>query len=336
MRQETLRRYISFVLLLILVTVFSLTSDSFFTSANILNMLRECSIIGILAVGVCMVMITGGNDLSCGALLGLNAMLISRLLYVNEVSIGVALLAALAVSICAGMFNGFLVAHLRMPDFIATLSSNFIFSGLILVVSIRTKTGMITTKTLDDPVIKMLGGSLEIGLFYSTIAFIVVAIIGQTILKCTKMGVHNYAIGANRVSAELSGIDFVKVKYKSFIFSAMCAFVGALFFLGKMRAADPESGLGLEFKAISATVIGGCAFSGGRGDVLGTVIGVMFLSVLENGVLKFNFSTEAQTVLTGSIIVAMLIFDAAYNQFMQNRTSKSAVVAREKVKVAAK
>lgn len=334
MRQETLRRFISFGLLITLVLAFGLTSEYFFASENIFNLLRESSVIGILSIGVTMLIITGGNDLSCGALLGLNAMLISRCLYVYNMNIATTLSLALAVTIAAGLLNGFLVANLRIPDFIATLSSQFVFSGLTLIFAIRTTSGMITTKTINNPFIRTLGESIPLGVFYVTIAFILMALIGQFVLKNTKLGVHIYAIGSNRNSAELSGISFVKIKYATFIVSAFCAFVASLFFLGKIRAAETETGLGLEFAAISATVIGGCAFSGGRGDIIGTVIGVLILKVLENGVLKFNFSTDVQKVITGIVIVLMLIFDAVYNRYMQEKTSKSAVIAREKKVVA--
>lgn len=334
MRQETIRRFISFGLLSTLVLAFGLTSEYFFAPENIFNLLRESSVIGILSIGVTMLIITGGNDLSCGALLGLNAMLISRCLYVYNMNITATLSLALAVTIAGGLLNGFLVSNLRIPDFIATLSSQFIFRGLTLILAIRTPSGMITTKTINDPFIKGFGDSTSFGLFYVTIAFFVMAIIGQFILKNTKLGVHIYAIGSNRNSAELSGISFVKIKYSAFMVSAICAFAASLFFLGKIRAAETETGLGLEFAAISATVIGGCAFSGGRGDIIGTVIGVLFLKVLENGVLKFNFSTDVQKVISGIVIVLMLIFDAAYNRYMQEKISKAAVIAREKKAVA--
>lgn len=334
MRQETLRRFISFGLLIALVLAFGLTSEYFFSSENILNLLRESSVIGILAIGVTTLIITGGNDLSCGALLGLNAMLISRCLYVYNMNIITTLIIALAVTVAAGLLNGFLVANLRIPDFIATLSSQFVLRGLTLIFAIRSTSGMITTKTINDPFIKAFGGSTSYGLYYVTIVFFLVALIGQFVLKKTKLGVHIYAMGSNRNSAELSGISFVKIKYTSFMISALCTFVASLFFLGKIRAAETETGLGLEFAAISAAVIGGCAFSGGRGDIVGTVIGVLILKVLENGVLKFNFSTDTQKVITGIVIVLMLIFDAAYNRYMQERTTKAAVIAREKKAVA--
>lgn len=334
MRQETLRRIISFGLLLVLLLVFGLTTDKFFTANNIYNMLRECSLVGILAIGVTLVIITGGNDLSCGALMGLSCMVISSLLYYTELPVGWCMVIAFAVSILGGLLNGFCVAILRIPDFIATLSTKFIFIGLMYVVSIRDAYGSPTTQSIKNATIKWLGskigsGPLD-GMYYCTIAFVILAVVVQFVLKNTRTGTNLYAIGANRNSAEISGISFVKTKMSAFLISAVCAFAASLFFLGKSRAAEPGGGVGYEFKAISATVIGGCAFSGGRGDIIGTVIGVMFMRVLENGILKFGFPTQTQQLLTGIVIVAMLIFDAYYNEFMVERTRRRSARLREK------
>lgn len=331
MKQESLRRFISFGLLVALVLIFSLSSSTFMTKDNILNLLRESSIVGVLAIGITMVIITGGNDLSCGALLGLAAMAISRVLVVYELSVYVAFAVALVICLVGGLFNGFLVSVLRIPDFIATLASKFVFSGLTLVIALRSETGMITSKPLRDSVIRQLGQATSGGIYYSVIIFAVLAVIAQFILKNTKRGTYIYAIGSNRTSAELSGISFVKTKLFAFVVSGFCAFVSSLLFLGKLRAADVESGIGMEFQAISATVIGGCSFAGGHGDIVGSVIGVLFMKALENGMLKFNFSSEMQKVLSGAVIVIMLVFDAAYNKYMNERILKLSGLKREKM-----
>ena len=333
MRQETLRRVISMALLIILLLIFGFTSEKFFTASNIYNMLRECSLVGILAIGVTLVIITGGNDLSCGALMGLNCMLIANLMHYTTLPLAVILLVTLGVALLCALFNGFVVAILRIPDFIATLSTKFVFTGLMYVFAIHDQYGGLTTVSIRHDFIKDLGdkfrdGPLD-GLYYCTIAFIVLAAIVQFILKNTKLGTNLYAIGANRQSAEISGISFVKTKMAAFFISGICAFVACLFFLGKNRSAEPGGGIGYEFKAISATVIGGCAFSGGRGDIVGTVIGVLFMRVLENGILKFGFPTETQQLLSGVVIVVMLIFDAFYNEFMTERTRRRGALQRE-------
>ena len=328
MNREKLRRLISIAMLGGLLLIFGLTSDLFFTRGNMFLLLRESAVIGMLAIGVTLAIITGGNDLSCGAIMGLNAMVMTRLIYFTTLPMYAILLVMLLVSVCAGLFNGILITVLRIPDFIATLSSLFVFNGLTMMIAPRAVTGMITTLPVRDPFVLSLNGHVG-GLFYATIAFFILAIIGQFILKNTKLGVHIYSIGANRNSAELSGVNFAKVKISVYLISALCAFVASLFFMARMQAAETTSGIGLEFMAIAATIIGGCAFGGGRGDIFGTVIGVMFLMGLENGIFKFAMTTQTQQIISGLIIVSMLVFDTAYNQYMQNRATKSATIKRE-------
>lgn len=335
MRQESLRRIISFSLLVLILLIFGLTSDKFLTPSNIYNMLRECALVGILAIGVTFIIITGGNDLSCGALMGVSCMVIASLLHYTDLSVGWCIFISLLAALAGGLLNGFAVAILRIPDFIATLSTKFVFIGLMYVFSITDEYGGLTTVSIRDPVIKWLGGRLGggplQGMYFCTIAFFALVVLTQFILKRTRLGTNLYAIGANRNSAEISGISFVKTKMAAFMVSALCSFVAALFFIGKNRTAEAGGGVGYEFKAISATVIGGCAFSGGRGDIVGTLIGVLFMRVLENGILKFGFPTETQQLLTGIVIVIMLVFDAFYNEFMSERTRRRSAKLREKV-----
>ena len=330
MRQETLRRIISFALLVILLVIFSATSDTFLTVNNITTLLRESAVVGTLAIGVTMCIITGGNDLSCGALLGLVSMVIANLYHYTAFSLELILAIGLVTALLGGLLNGICISVLKINDFVATLSTGMIFTGLIYLFAIRNESGLITSETIKNETIASWGGSFGNGIYYSTVVFFVVAIIAQIYLKHTKSGTYLYAMGANRKSAEYSGISFVKTKVTAFMISAGTAFIGALLLLGRNRAVETATGTGLEFQAISATVIGGCAFSGGRGDAIGTVIGVLFMQVLRNGVLKYNFSTQTQAVISGVVIVAMLIFDAYYNEYMQKKTTKASAIAREK------
>lgn len=328
MRQETLRRLISFGLLIVLLLIFSLTSSYFFTASNIITMLRENAPIGILAIGVTLAIISGGNDLSGGALLGMISMVCANLLYHTEVNSVIVVMFALILGVLCGALNGFLVSILRMPDFIATLSSSFVFRGLALVFAIRNETGMITNKVITDNLILTFGGSIN-GIYLSIMAFAIMVILGQFLLKRTRFGVAVYAIGTNRNSAELSGISFVKTKMGVFILSGLCASISSLFLMGRIRSVTPETGTNFEFEAISAVVIGGCAFSGGRGDMIGTLIGVLFMTVLENGLYKYDISTAFQSIINGGIIAIMLIFDAVYNEYMHNKLEKASVIAKE-------
>ena len=318
MRQETIRRLLSVGLLAVLVLVFGFTSETFFTARNILTLLRECATTGIIAVGVTMVIITAGIDLSTGALVGFVSMLCANLLYYTEIPAWVIILIALTTGTIGGYLNGTLITRLRLPDFIATLSTQFLFRGLTLIFAIRSETGMITNKVIDNPTIILLSGNFR-GVHYVTITFLIVAIIGQIILKCSKLGVYTFAIGANLRSAEFSGINYGRIKRIVFSITGFLCALSALFLMGRIRSVTPSTGTGIEFDVIAAVVVGGCAFSGGRGDIFGTVIGVIFMMVLTNGIYKYNLPTAAQLIVKGSVIIVMIVFDSVYKQYMQNK-----------------
>ena len=330
MRQETIRRIISFGLLVILVAIFSLTTDSFLTWANITTLLRECSVIGVLAIGVTLAIITGGNDLSCGHLMGAICMVFAHLYYYTKLSLGMILLISLLAALAGGLLNGFCIGVLQIPDFIATLSTQFIYMGVTYILAIRNEYGQISAAQINNKTMVALGGQLPGGLYYVTLAFFGIAVVAQVFLKKTKQGTYIYAIGANRKSAEYSGVSFIKTKLIAFMLSGLCAFIAAMFTIGRYRSNEVATGQTFALQAISATVIGGAAFTGGRGDMLGTVIGVLFMQVLRNGMRKYGFTTQTQAVVSGIVIVLVLVFDAYYNEFMQKRTKRMAAAEREK------
>ena len=321
MRQERIRRLVSVGLLFMLIFIFGATSEFFLTKENIFTFLREAAVPGILAVGVTFVIITAGIDLSTGALVALIAMICANFLYYTYVPVPVILLIGAIVGALAGSFNGFLVSKLKLPDFIATLSTMGIFRGLTLIFAIR-ENNVISNKVIRDPDFIILGGHIN-GLYIATIVFFVVAMIGQFVLKKTKFGVYTYSVGSNRKSAELSGINANKIKVLVYMISGLCCSIGAVFLAAKMQTATPEMGIGLEFDVIAAVVVGGCAFNGGRGDVFGSVIGALFMAVLTNGLYKYNFPAAYQIIIKGGVIVAMVIFDSVYQSILENRKRKA-------------
>lgn len=322
MRQETVRRLVSVGMLLVLVMIFGLSSPYFFTASNLFTLLRESATVGIIAVGVSFVIITAGIDLSTGALVGCVSMLCANLLYYTNIPAPIIMLIAVVAGTVGGYLNGVLVTLLRLPDFIATLSTQFLFRGLALILAIRTATGMISNRVIDNPAILVLGGSIN-GVYLAIIAFFIIAFVGQFLLKRTKLGVYTYAVGANRKSADLSGINTDRIKRSVFALTGFCCGVAALFLMGKMRSVTPDTGIGLEFDVIAAVVVGGCAFSGGRGDIFGTVIGTLFMAVLTNGIYKYNLPTATQLIIKGAVIVVMIVFDSVYNKYMEEKKTKA-------------
>ena len=322
MRQEQMRRLISIASLIIIMLVFGLTSNSFFTQENLLSILRECSVNGIIAIGVTYVIITAGIDLSTGAIVGVTGMLCANLLYNYDMSAGIVVLISIVAGLVCGLLNGFIITRLRVPEFIGTLSTQYLFRSMVFVFAIR-EAGVITNKKISNPGILIWGGSID-GIYLVTIAFIVLAVVGQIVLKKTKFGTYIYATGANRKSAELSGIDTNKVRMAVYIITGTLCGLAAVFQIGRVGSVTTDLGTGMEFEIIAAVVIGGCAFSGGRGDVFGSAIGAIFMAVLQNGILKYNLPTAAQLIVKGVVIVIMIVFDAVYNKMMQGKIQRKA------------
>ena len=322
MRQEQMRRLISIASLIVIMLVFGLTSNSFFTQGNLLSILRECSVNGIIAVGVTYVIITAGIDLSTGAAVGFAGMLCANLLYNYNMSAGIIVLISILTGLVCGALNGFIITKLRVPEFIGTLSTQYLFRSMVFVFAIR-EAGVITNKKISNPGILIWGGSID-GIYLVTIAFIVLAIIGQIVLKKTKFGTYIYATGANRKSAELSGINTDKVRMAVYVITGALCGLAAIFQIGRVGSVTTDLGTGMEFEIIASVVIGGCAFSGGRGDVFGSAIGAVFTAVLQNGILKYNLPTAAQLIVKGVVIVIMIVFDAVYNKMMQKRIQQKA------------
>ncbi|MBQ6374343.1 MAG: ABC transporter permease [Clostridia bacterium] len=333
MRQESLRRVISIGLLVLLIAVFSLTSSYFLAPKNIFAFLRDASVTGIIAVGVTFVIITAGIDLSTGALAALCSMVMGNFLfYLPAVPVPVVCLVSIAIGILGGLFNGLVVTRLRLPDFIATLASQGIFRGLTMLFAIRER-GRIRNQVIKNRAFLAWSGNVS-GLFYVTIAFIIMVIIGQLILKKTKIGTYTYATGASRKSADLSGIHTGRIKRFAFGLSGFCCGLASIFLLARTGAATVELGTGLEFDVIAAVVVGGCAFSGGRGDVVGSMIGALFMAILTNGIYKYNLGSEYHVIIKGAVIIVMVLFDAIYQRYFQKR-SRSAKQPAAEVKEAA-
>lgn len=328
MRQESVRRIISLCLLFLLIAVFGLTSSYFLAPKNIYAFLRDASVTGILTVGVSFVIITAGIDLSTGALTALCAMLMANFLYYQPgVPIPVLCIVSILVGILGGLLNGFVVTRLKLPDFIATLATQGIFRGLTMFFAIR-ESGRIRNQVIKNRAFLAFSGKFGFGLFYVTVVFAVMVIIGQLLLKKTKIGVYTYATGSNRKSADLSGIPADRIKRFAFVLSGFCCGLAAIFLLARTGAATVDLGTGLEFDVIAAVVVGGCAFSGGRGDVVGSMIGALFMAILTNGIYKYNLGSEYHVIIKGVVIIIMVLFDSVYQYWFRSRTRSADKRAR--------
>ena len=322
MNQTTMRRLISIGMLVILVVLFTILAGAgkgkFFNFDNLIEVVRDASIPAIIGVGVTFIIITAGIDLSTGSMMALVGMTMANIYAYTLLPFSVMMLAGILVGLLCGFCNGVIVAKFNVPEFIGTLATMSIFRALTYIIAIRDANGVIKSQPMNHSQYTWLGGG--IGKFYFVImAMIVIVAAGQIVLKYTRYGTNLYSVGASKKAATLSGIDVAKTRLIAYVITGLTVAVGAIFTTARLQSATTAIGMDFEFNPIAAAVVGGVALSGGSGDVIGTLIGALFMATLENGVRKLSINTAYQYVIKGAIIIAVVIFDATYKARMDRK-----------------
>ena len=322
MNQTTMRRLISIGMLVILVVLFTILAGAgkgkFFNFDNLIEVVRDASIPAIIGVGVTFIIITAGIDLSTGSMMALVGMTMANIYAYTLLPFSVMILAGILVGLLCGLCNGVIVAKFNVPEFIGTLATMSIFRALTYIIAIRDANGVIKSQPMNHSGYTWLGGG--IGKFYYVImAMIVIVAAGQIVLKYTRYGTNLYSVGASKKAATLSGIDVAKTRLIAYVITGLTVAVGAVFTTARLQSATTAIGMDFEFNPIAAAVVGGVALSGGSGDVIGTLIGALFMATLENGVRKLSINTAYQYVIKGAIIIAVVIFDATYKARMDRK-----------------
>jgi len=322
MNQTTMRRLISIGMLVILVVLFTILAGAgkgkFFNFDNLIEVVRDASIPAIIGVGVTFIIITAGIDLSTGSMMALVGMTMANIYAYTLLPFSVMMLAGILVGLLCGLCNGVIVAKFNVPEFIGTLATMSIFRALTYIIAIRDANGVIKSQPMNHSQYTWLGGG--IGKFYYVImAMIVIVAAGQIVLKFTRYGTNLYSVGASKKAATLSGIDVAKTRLIAYVITGFTVAVGAIFTTARLQSATTAIGMDFEFNPIAAAVVGGVALSGGSGDVIGTLIGALFMATLENGVRKLSINTAYQYVIKGAIIIAVVIFDATYKARMDRK-----------------
>ena len=325
MNQTTMRRLISIGMLLILILLFTILAGAgkgkFLNFDNLIEVVRDASIPTIIGVGVTYIIITAGIDLSTGSMMALVGMTMANIYTYTLLPFSVMIIAGLIVGLLCGLFNGIIVAKFNVPEFIATLATMSIFRALTYIIAIKDQNGVIKSQPMNHSQYAWLGGG--IGKFYFVImAMIVVVIIGQIVLKHTRYGTNLYAVGASKKAATLSGINVAKTRMIAYVITGLMVAIGAVFTTARLQSATTAIGMDFEFNPIAAAVVGGVALSGGSGDVIGTLIGALFMATLENGVRKLSINTAFQYAIKGAIIIGVVIFDATYKARMDRKAKE--------------
>ena len=327
MSVSAIRRLILIGLLLLIGAALSVANPSFMTLDNLMTMLQEASLTGIVAIGFTLVLITAGIDMSIGAVIAITSMVCVNFISYTHLPAYVFIPIALAGGCLIGWVNGFFITYFKLPEFIVTLATRGILAGLALIAAVKDDQGFVKNVFIQDEVFLSFGETVG-PVYIVTIVFFVLALATQLFLKRTRAGTNVYATGANPTASRLSGINTDRTLIGVYMFSGFCAALASIFLSARMMTAMPDFGIGSEMDVIASEVIGGTPFTGGVGDIWGTVIGTLFLALIKNGILKLGLSPYIQPIVIGGIIVVTVIADVWYKGFAEKRATR---IARQKL-----
>jgi len=304
--------FYSFIGLCALVVLCSLISSNFRSLDNVITILRQASVLLILSTGLTAVLLTGEIDLSVGATSGLIGCLCAQLLKA-EFPIPVVFLIGIGMGVIFGCFNGFLVGTIKLPSFVATYATNWVASGLAIMV-------------MNGAVIYNLPkGFTWLGTGYIAIFPVVVVIaaiivlIAYVLLQRTTFGRDVYSLGSNADAARYSAVPVKRTLFLTFVMCSVCAAIAGLLMTARLNAADTAMGDAYGLQTVAAVVIGGTSMLGGEGSISGTIIGALILTVLVNIMNLLGISSYAQPIVAGFVIIAMVLFDA-YKRFAKEKS----------------
>lgn len=295
------------IALLLEVIIFGTTSPYFFTTGNLLTILQYCSLTGLVALPMTLLMISGNFDMSLGSQVAFTSCITGMICRGSTTGwdmIFLAILASVAIGAVCGYLNSFFILTVGLPPFIATMAMMQAVRGVAYLLTNG------SSIMLMSPTFGILGRGKTLGIPNTVYIFLVFIIIFAFIAKYTVFGRRAYTIGGNDVAARLSGIDVHKTATVLYIITgAMAGLVGTLT-ASQLGAALPSSHTDFAFDVISAVVLGGVAMNGGKGTIGGTIMGVLILAILDNGLIMLNVSSHWQLVCSGLVLLAAVSFDA--------------------------
>jgi len=304
-------KLLAFSGLIALLVIFSVASPNFMQTSNILAILQATSVNGVLAVAATLVIITGGIDLSVGTLMTFCAVFAGVVLTYWGLPLPLGIVGAILAGAVSGTVSGLVIAKLKVPPFIATLGMMLIMKGLALVVSGTKPIYFNATPGFTQIAQASIIGAVipAVPVPNGVLILFVVAIAISFVLGKTALGRYTFALGSNEEAVRLSGVNVDRWKIAVYMLAGAVVGIAGLLIASRLNSAQPALGQGYELDAIAAVVIGGTSLSGGRGTVLGTLIGALIISVLANGLRILSVAQEWQTVVTGCIIILAVYAD---------------------------
>ena len=297
------KKYGIYILLVVVFAFFAIMAPNFLETKNVINILRQVSMFGIVVVGVSMVMIGGGMDLSVGMQMAVDGMLVGYMMVNLSFPISVAIIITIVVGCLLGAANGIVAVKLHIAPIIVTLGTMLILQGVAYLI-----TGGYPITGMPEA-FKFIGQGY-IGIIpVPVIIFAVFIIFGAILMNKTYIGRYIYALGGNDEAARLAGIDVNKLTIMVYTFCGFCASIAALIMVARTNASQPGAGSSYSFDCMTAACLGGVSIAGGEGKISGTVIGVIILGILDNGLVLMSVNTNWQSVIKGIILLAAVAID---------------------------
>ncbi|MDO8122127.1 ABC transporter permease [Isoptericola sp. b490] len=309
--RRQMQQSLAFGTLAVLIAFFSIFGNNFFSWSNISGVLLATAVVAILALGTTFVIITGGIDLSIGTGMTMASVTTGVMVVNLGLPVWLGIVGGVATGAAMGLANGLNITFLKLPPFIATLAMMMIAQGLALIVSgIRP----IYFSTAAPNFRQIALGTVVPGLPNAVLITVVVAVLAYLLLTKTVFGRYTFAIGSNEEATRLSGVNTRNWKIAIYTLSGVFTGTAGVVMASRLDSAQPQLGLGYELQAIAAVVIGGTSLLGGRGSMLGTVIGALIMSVLINGLRIMSIQTEWQNVVVGFVILIAVFSDSLRNR----------------------
>jgi ribose/xylose/arabinose/galactoside ABC-type transport system permease subunit len=290
------------LVLIVLIISFAIMNNRFIGFGNITNLLRSTSIIGVVAIGMTFVIISGGIDLSVGSVLALSSVIAARLMLAG-VPVYLSIIISLATGALAGLIMGVIIYEARVPPFIVTLAGLSVFRGIAMLLTDAKKIIGLPVSFTNFAVVRVFG------LPAMAIVWLVLIIIGVIIARFTVFGRNIYAIGSNQEAARLSGINIRTSIYKVYALGGFTSAVAGILMTARLAGGSPSAGVGYELDAIAATVLGGTSLTGGIGGVFGTFFGTMIIATISNGGNIMGINPFVLEIIIGVLIVLAVVFD---------------------------
>ena len=312
----------SVIALIAMVVIFSAIDPIYLSPGNLLDIVQQSTINGLIAIGITFVIITGGIDLSVGSILAIVVVSIGKCMVTYGISPGIAIILGILLGAVLGCVNGLMVTKLKLQPFIATLATMSMYRGIAFIVTMGWPVLNMPTafrKMMDGTVLNTIPVSIFILFGFAAIAHV--------FLKYVKFGTYVYAIGGNEEATKLSGVNVDLSKTLTYCICGVGAALAGMVMLARLGTGEPAAGQGYELNAIAAAAIGGTSLAGGRGSIIGTLLGTLILSALRVGLVVTGVDSFWQYIATGAIIAV-----AAYFEIIQNKlnavSSKSAIATK--------